>query len=67
MSEIDEKLRITEEIQMECHRTVEGIMNNMVNNKEISVQDATNVYFYKKLADFEYRLRQLETSKPLNK
>ena len=50
--------QITKEIQQECHQTVEGIINGT--QKPVSVQDATNVFFYIKLAEFEIRLRGLE-------
>jgi Mg2+/Co2+ transporter CorC len=50
--------QITKEIQQECHSTVEGIIDG--SQKPVSVQDATNVFFYRKLAEMELRLRKLE-------
>lgn len=54
--------QITEEIQRECHEVVDGIFQNKTLTA-VNVQDATNVFFYKKLAEFEYRLRELENTK----
>lgn len=54
--------KITHDIQWECHETVNGIFNSKP-SKNVNHQDAVNVFFYKKLAEFEYRLRELENTK----
>jgi len=55
-----EVLTITEEFQNDCHKLVEELMKQL---PKLSVQDATNVWLFKKLADIEFRLRQLENDK----
>lgn len=44
-------------LQKECHEAVEGIMRS--SNKPISVQDATNVFFYTKLAELQLDVNRL--------
>ena len=51
---------IAESFMNDCHALRDTLMN--ANNK-VSHQDATNVWMYKKLAEFEIRLRKLETIK----
>jgi len=41
---------IAESIQKECHQIVEYIMKS-TDNKEVNVQDATNVFIFRKLAE----------------
>ena len=48
------------EIQQECHQSVEYCLNASA-VKNISVQDATNAFIYRKLAEMELRLRILES------
>jgi hypothetical protein len=52
-----EILTIAEHLQQDCHQTVEVIMYE---KKNATVQDATNVWMYRKLAEMELRIRQLE-------
>lgn len=54
---IEKTLQVAENFQNDCHKTVELIMNE---KKDCSYQDATNVWLFKKLADFEMRLRSIE-------
>lgn len=54
--------QLTASIQQECHRTVEGIINHPDRKGPVDVQDATNVFLFKKLADLEYRVQQLEAA-----
>jgi hypothetical protein len=54
--------KIWEEIQDECHRYVEHGMKDKDFPKNATYQDATNVFLFKKLAEFELRLRGLEHS-----
>lgn len=53
--------QLTASIQQECHRTVEAAINHP-ELKSVTVQDATNVFLFKKLADLEYRVQQLEAA-----
>lgn len=49
-----------EHFQEDCHRTVEVIM---LDNKSGAMipQDATNVWLYRKLAEMEIRIKELES------
>lgn len=58
MSNNQELEQIAMEIQNECHQTVENIIDN--SELPVTVQDATNVFFYRKLAEMELRLRAIE-------
>ncbi len=50
--------QITEHFQEDAHRMIELIY--IAGNKNITYQDAHNVWTFKKLAEFEHRLRQIE-------
>ena len=58
----DEHNEITERIQQECHKFCDEMMDYMHKRRKskIQVQDIVNIFFYKKLADIELRLRSLE-------
>lgn len=47
----------TEQLQTECHKAVELIMKK---NKEVSYQDATNIWLFTKLAEYQKRISKLE-------
>lgn len=51
---------IAQEIQQECHTTVEQCIK--LGKKGTSMQDATNVFIFRKLAEMELRIRQLESA-----
>lgn len=55
---VREMLQTTEHFQKDCHSLVEAILDE----KKVGYQDATNVWLFKKLAEFEVRLRQLENA-----
>jgi hypothetical protein len=57
---------LTASIQKECHQTVEAAVNHP-ELKSVTVQDATNVFLFKKLADLEYRVQQLEAAAMMSK
>lgn len=44
---------LAEKIQQECHQTVELIMKDV---KDCNVQDATNVFLFRKLAEIVVRM-----------
>jgi len=48
---------ITEQLQKECHEAVELIMKK---NKKVSYQDATNVWLFSKLSEYQKRISRLE-------
>lgn len=48
-------------IQQECHRTVEFIIKNA--QTPVTVQDATNVFLYRKIAELEEMISSLQTPK----
>lgn len=52
----DEIMKIAEEFQKECLNAVEETLLK----KKVFHQDATNIWFYLKLAEFELRLRKVE-------
>jgi hypothetical protein len=53
-----EKLQfLAEELQKDNHETIERIANA---TKNCSHQDASNVWLFRKLAEMEIRLRELE-------
>lgn len=55
--------KLAHSIQKECYQLVEQMMDYMRKNKKktnITSQDLTNIFFYKKLAEIELRLRELE-------
>jgi len=52
-----EVLTITEKLQNDCHNLVKELMNQL---PKLSIQDAANVWIFNKLADIEFRLRQIE-------
>lgn len=58
----DEHNALTESIQQECHKFCDKMMDYMHKRRKskIQVQDIVNIFFYKKLADIELRLRSLE-------
>ena len=51
---------MAESFMKDCHDLRDQLMSA---NKKVSHQDATNVWIYKKFAEFEIRLRNLETTK----
>jgi hypothetical protein len=53
---------VTEEFQKDCHQMIEDIFEI---KKTYTHQDCTNVWMYKKFAEFEVRLRQLEFLKTI--
>jgi hypothetical protein len=52
---------IAKQFQQECHALVKGLASQV--KGPIEPQDGANVFFYQKLAEFEYRLRKLEEKK----
>ena len=46
------------EIQNDCHKFVECLMEKGKENQ--SYQDATNLYFFVKLAEYQLKIKQLE-------
>lgn len=56
---IKKTLQIAEVFQNNCHKVVEEVLRE----KEVSYQDATNVWIFHKLAEFEMRLQSLECAK----
>jgi len=57
---IDKRLDIADEFQKEAHQMIEMILGA---TKKASYQDAMNTYLFQKLAEFELRLRELESTK----
>ena len=55
--DVDEMLSIAETFQKECHALGEQILEH---KPDCISQDLTNVWLYKKLGEFEMRLRRLE-------
>ena len=55
---------ITQSIQKDCHDFVDMMVDNLGKKgklkKGTNQQDFINIFFYKKLADIELRLRSLE-------
>lgn len=51
-------------IQKECHEYTEmlceAVWKEKKGRKDFKIQDAINIFFYKKLAEIELRLRELE-------
>jgi hypothetical protein len=56
---VEQTLQVAENFQNDCHNTV----NQILDEKKVSYQDAVNVWTFKKLAEFEVRLNQLENGK----
>ena len=54
---VEDMLATAELFQDECHALTKEII---AQNPKCTVQDATNVWMFKKLAEFEVRLRLLE-------
>lgn len=54
--------KIAEGFQDECHAMVKNIMNNAT----VEYQDATNIYMFVKLAEFEKRLQAIEKHSSLS-
>lgn len=59
---------ITEQFQKQCHALVNIVMSHRTDSppklaKSYSYQDATNVWLFLKLAEFEFRLREVEKNK----
>ena len=48
---------LTENLQNDCHKTVEAILKDKPN---CSYQDATNVWLFKKLAELELSIEELQ-------
>lgn len=57
---IQDIMGTTERFQKECHDMVEEILIETKTIESGSVQDATNVWLFKKLAEFNNRLSQIE-------
>ena len=55
---VEQTLQVAENFQKDCHNMV----NQILDEKKVSYQDAVNVWTFKKLAEFEVRLSQLENS-----
>jgi hypothetical protein len=53
----NEMMMETERLQADCHYVVATVIEA---SKKCTVQDATNVWLFKKLAEFEIRLRKVE-------
>lgn len=54
---------IARDIQNECYAFTNALMDQLIKRKgtrDIECQDVTNIYFYRKLAEIEMRLRELE-------
>jgi hypothetical protein len=56
-------ITIAEKLQKECHSFTNDLKKNI---DSLKTQDATNVWLFKKLAEFELRLSALEESKRSN-
>ena len=52
----EEILTIAEKFQDECHATINSIMIE----KDVSYQDATNVWMFKKLAELQHEINMLK-------
>lgn len=52
-----ETLDVSDEIQQECIEVVRWLM---ADNPTLTHQDATNVYFYNKIAELAIRITKLE-------
>jgi hypothetical protein len=57
---INERLDIANQFQDECHAMIDMILDE---NKSVSYNDAMHTYIFQKLAEFELRLRKLESNK----
>lgn len=57
---VNEIIDTINNFQNDCHSLVKSITSERPN---ITNQDVTNVWLFKKLAEFEVRLRQLEDAK----
>jgi hypothetical protein len=51
-----EVLTIAEKLQDECHAAVGAVMSE----KDVSYQDATNVWMFKKLAELQHEINMLK-------
>lgn len=59
--EITEEILIkAEQLQKECHNIVAEIVLNQKKDTQITTQDGTNVFMFKKLAELELRIEKLE-------
>lgn len=54
--------KIAEQFQEDCHKSIEFILAE----SEAKYQDATNVWTFRKLAEFELRLREIESTLKFN-
>jgi len=52
-----ELIKVAESFQNECHSMVKEFSKE---NKKLSVQDITNVWLFKKLAEMELRIKKVE-------
>ncbi len=52
---------IAKRFQKECHNTVKIITSNSDNPSDIECQDAINVFLYRKLAELQFQINQLQT------
>lgn len=52
-----ELMNIADAFQKDCHALTDELMTR---HNKLEMQDATNVWTFKKLAEFEIRLRNLE-------
>lgn len=51
---------IAEHLQEDCHKTVESILYEK-RGTNINIQDCTNVWMFRKLAEIEIRIKELES------
>jgi hypothetical protein len=62
MSNKEEINDLTRSIQKECHDLAWQLKDQAPDTfAKCESQDMTNIFLFKKLAEFEYRLKQLET------
>lgn len=59
MTQEDKLIIEAKVIQIECHKTVEYLMREG-NKNNIRVQDAVNVFFYRKLAELNLEIKNLK-------
>lgn len=55
----DQLGKATLEIQAECHKTVENIKSNC-KPEDFDYNDAANVFIFKKLAELQLRIQEME-------
>jgi hypothetical protein len=65
MIENKKLLEVAIEIQKDCHLSTDQMMAN--SSKHVVLQDAINVFIYRKLAEMEIRLRAIESNESFYK